>query len=229
VKIWKDNTPSGGGSLTPIYNPNNEIIDLLNEPGIAFNSSFSVDLPLNDPGSGKQVLNPAIAAGSDLFVGPTYAPNYFYTQGQNNSSFYTTVFYYEVEPIAYNGASCAPGGAPTGAFFHGYLWFNDNGVNRNKSVTNNSTLVNIPKTGDVRFGLEHHQLSVDLVLPEGGSFRFEVYDLMGRAVMSTKDAQTYDQGRHYSKHDLKAKASNIYIIRYTLNGETNSLKLGNIE
>lgn len=85
----------------------------------------------------------------------------------------------------------------------------------------------IPVTGIADFWISNRQLMSEISLPEGGILGFDLYDISGKKLYSQSEKK-YPKGISKESVSILNSNSGIYILRYVLNGEIRSLKLGSI-
>jgi hypothetical protein len=160
------------------------------------------------------------------------------TENYGAFGFENQVYKYQLDPISYcnntvySSVNSAIGSPPfVSANNTGYFWVNDatgtNGIRTKSAGT--ALYSSISNRGDVKFGLQSNKLYVDLVLPKGGKFSFDVYDIMGRRLDVSSPEQEYKEGRHKMSYDMTQTSTGIYIIHYKINGEKLSIKLGMLD
>jgi hypothetical protein len=78
--------------------------------------------------------------------------------------------------------------------------------------------------GKVQFTLENQTLQWKASFPEGGSLAYQLYDISGK-VLIHQPSQNFDTGTYGDRKDVLSLSSGIYILRYQLNGQDQSIKL----
>jgi hypothetical protein len=226
-----------GDGWTPMFNPNyytatvNNSRTRTNTTGTSSSSDYNYTegfkIPINNP-YGEFEVSDCAGCPTNLFVYPYY-PDWFH-YNIDNGNFQNIIFKFEAAAFSYLGAANIIPNSSGGNFGYGgatvgYFMCDYQGALNTRSAQNNP-FTRVPKEGKVDFRLVDHQLKGNLIAPEGATFGYEVYDLVGRK-MAHSPSIFYKNGTHHLEADLSQTNTDICIIRYTLNGETYSLKLGN--